>query len=83
MAEQELNAADVGASFQQVDRKGMPQGMGRDGFGNLRDPAGLLALLLNRADGDVLAREVAWEEPLLGPLDSPPTTQDIQELRRE
>jgi hypothetical protein len=57
--------------------------MGRDGFGNLRDPAGLLALLLNRADGDVLAREVAWEEPLLGPLDSPPTTQDIQELRRE
>ena len=53
MAEQELNAADVGASFQQVDRKGMPQGMGRDGFGNLRDPAGLLALLLNRADGDV------------------------------
>src|SRR2546429_7852318 len=45
--------------------------------------AGLLARLLNRANCDVLAWKIAWEEPLLGSLDSPPATQDIQELRRE
>ena len=78
MTEQELNAADVGASFQQVDRKGMTQRMGRDRFGNFRDPAGLLALLLNRANCDVLAWKIAWEEPIFRFLHSPPGTQDLK-----
>ena len=81
MAEQELNGADVGASFQQVDRKGVTQRMGRDRFGNFADTVGLLALALNRAFCDVLARKIAWEEPVLGSLDSPPVTQDLQQLR--
>jgi hypothetical protein len=59
MAEQELNGADVGALFQQVNREGMSQRMWRDGFRNLANMVGYLALALNRASRDVPAREVA------------------------
>src|SRR5712664_654766 len=83
MAEQELNGADVGALFQQVNREGMTQRMWGDGFRNLTNMVGYLALALNRASCDVPAREVTWKEPVLGLLDSPPGTQDLQELRRE
>jgi hypothetical protein len=66
-----------------MDGKCVPQRMGRDGFRNLRNPLSYSALALNRRSGDVLAREVAWEEPVFRLLHSPPGTQNLQELRRE
>ena len=83
MAEQELDLANVGARFKQVACKSMTHGMRRDRFRNFGKAAGFSAHLRNRGRGYVLVRGATWKEPLLGPLDSPPTTQDIQELRRE
>ena len=80
MPEQELNLADVGTLFEQVTGEGVAQRMGRDGFRNLRNQTGLLALQLNRQLTDVLARKLAWEEPVFRLLHSPPGTQDLQEL---
>ena len=77
MTEQQLNRTNVDALLQQVNGKSVTQRMGRDGFRNLANPVDLLALQPDRASGDVLAREVAWEEPLSGPLYSPPGTQDL------
>ena len=34
MAKQELNAAQIGAGLEQVDREGVPERMGRDRFGD-------------------------------------------------
>ena len=77
MTEQELNAADVGALFQQVSRKGVTKRMRRDRFRDFANTVGLLALILNRVSGDVAAWQVAWKEPVLGPLHLPPVTQDL------
>src|SRR5260370_34487648 len=54
-----------------------------DRFRNLANTVDLLALTLNCAFRDVLARHVAWKEPVLWLLHSPPSTQDLQEFRRE
>ena len=78
MTEQQLNGTNVGALFQQVDSKCVSKRMRRDGFRDLANTVGLLTLLLNRRSCDVLAREVSWEEPVLGFFDSPPSTQDLQ-----
>ena len=59
MAEQQLNAPNVGALFQQVDSKCVSKRMGSNGFPNLTNLVGLLALTVNRASCDVLAREVS------------------------
>jgi hypothetical protein len=77
MPEQQLNGANISALFQQVNGKSVSKRMRRDGFRNFANPVGLLALLLNRGSCDVLAREVSWEEPVLGLFDSPPSTQDF------
>lgn len=81
MAEQQLNLTNVGALFEQVHGKSVPKRMRRDRFRDLANTVGLLALLLNRRSCDVLAREVSWEEPVLGLFDSPPGTQNLQEFR--
>src|SRR5215469_8382877 len=78
MTEQQLNGTNIGALFQQVNGKSMSKRMRRDRFRDLATPVGLLALTVNRASCDVLAREVSWEEPVLGLFDSPPSTQDLQ-----
>src|SRR5215469_1200983 len=83
MAEQQLDGTNVGALFQEVDGKSVSKRMRRDRFRDLANTVGLLALLLNRKSCDVPAREVSWEEPVLGLFDSPPGTQDLQEFRRE
>ena len=77
MAEQELNLADVGTLFQQVDGKSVSQRMWRDRFPNLANPLGLPTLPPNRFRGDVAAGQVAGKEPVLGLLHSPPGTQDL------
>ena len=83
MTEQQLNGTNIGALFQQVNRKSVSKRMRRDGFRNLANTVGLLALTLDCKSCDVLAREVSWEEPVLGLFDSPPGTQNLQEFRRE
>src|SRR6516162_10076254 len=66
MAEQQLDGTNVGALFQEVDGKSVSKRMRRDRFRDLANTVGLLALLLNRKSCDVPAREVSWEEPVLG-----------------
>src|SRR6516164_9212473 len=78
MTEQQLNGTNVSALFQQMDGKSVPKRMRCDRFRNLANTVGLLALTVNRASCDVLAREVSWEKPVLGLFDSPPSTQDLQ-----
>ena len=78
MTEQQLNGTNIGALFQQVNRKSVSKRMRRDGFRNLANTVGLLALTLDCKSCDVLAREISWEEPVLGLFDSPPSTQDLQ-----
>src|SRR5215831_13033028 len=78
MTEQQLNDADVDALFQQVNGKSVSKRMRRDRFRDLANTVGLLALTVNRASCDVLARKVSWEKPVLGLCDSPPSTQDLQ-----
>ncbi len=56
MAEQELNRANVGAVFQQVNGERMSKQMWRDGFPNLRIMVGLPAFLFNCMVTDVSAR---------------------------
>ena len=53
MAEQELNGADVGALFEEVNGECVPQRMGRDGFGNLASGVGFLTCLAQPPPGDV------------------------------
>ena len=48
MAEQELNGADVGAGFQQMDREGVSHRMGRNGFGDAATSLRLLARQFHR-----------------------------------
>jgi hypothetical protein len=55
MPEQELNLADVGALFKQVDGKRVAHGMGRDGFWNSGNQTSLPALGRNCVLTDVLA----------------------------
>ena len=43
MAEQQLDGADIGAGFQQMDREGVPHGMRRDRLADAGELAGLLA----------------------------------------
>ena len=78
MTEQQLNGANISALFQQVNGKSVSKRMRRDRFRDLATPVGLLALTVNRASCDVLARKVSWEKPVLGLCDSPPSTQDLQ-----
>ena len=66
MAEQELDSTDVGALLEKVNGKCVPQGMRRDGFGNLASGVGFLAFLLNCAPGDVPVWDIAGEKPVLG-----------------
>ena len=77
MTEQQLNGANISALFQQVNGKSVSKRMRRDRFRDLANTVGLLALTVNRASCDVLAREVSWEKPVLGLFDSPPSTQNL------
>ena len=61
MTEQELDRADIGPVFQQMNCECMPQGMRRDRFGNTAAPVRLLARLLDGILSDVLAGNGAWK----------------------
>src|SRR6266436_3163235 len=59
--------------------EGVPHGMRGDRFGNFANTVGFLALVLNRAPADVLARRIAGKKPVLRPFHSPPLSQDLQQ----
>src|SRR6266576_4089820 len=83
MAEQQLNGTNIGALFQQVNRKSVSKRMGCDRFRNLANTVGLLALILNRVSCDVPTWQVAWKKPVLWFLHSPPGSQDLEQFSRE
>jgi hypothetical protein len=54
--------------------------MRSDRFGNPANSMRLLARVLHRRPGNVVADSIAREEPLLGLVDWPPAAQDLQQL---
>jgi hypothetical protein len=83
MSEQQLDGAYISAGFQQVDGKGMTQGVGRDRFADGGLFADLSAHHLNGAGRDRLSGQIAGEQPMLGPCFTPVGSEDVQELGRE
>ena len=82
MTEQELDGADVSSVFKQMNSECVPQGMGRDRFGDTAAAVGPLARMLDGVFGDVIAGNGAWKQPMRGLFDSPPAAQDIQQFWR-
>ena len=72
MTEQELDDADVGSIFEQMNSEGVSQGMGRDRFGNAGPSVRFLALALNGSSGDGMVRTIAGKEPMRRPVQLPP-----------
>jgi hypothetical protein len=74
VAQQQLNGADIGSGFEQVNSEGVPQTVRRSHLGNGTTTASFLTGLLYGICADVLARDVARKEPLFGFFHSPPVT---------
>src|SRR6516162_6856729 len=83
MAQQQLDRANVGARFQQMNCKCMPKRMRCDWFGNPANSMRLLARVPHRLPSDVTLDSIAREEPLLGLVHWPPATQDLEQLWRK
>ena len=83
MAEQELNRPQVGARLEEMDRKGMPERMGRNRLDEARAAGGEVAGTPDRVPRDRLLRGLAGKEPVPRPVDLPPGAQDLEQLRRE
>src|SRR6202022_1862696 len=82
MAKEQLNSAQIGARFEEVNREGMAQRMRADGFGDAATTVRLSAGMLNGVRGDRSA-EIPGEEPLLRPRNPPIVTQRVEQFRRE
>jgi len=82
MPEQELNRAEVGARVQEMDRTRMPERMRCDPRGQPCPPTRLVAGLLDRASADRGVRPCPREQPVRGPVHSPPRAQHLQQRRR-
>jgi hypothetical protein len=83
MAEQQLDGAQIGAGFQQMDGKGMAQGVRRDGPADAAFAPCRSAGDLDGAWCDRLAGKVAGKPPLLRPGGAPVVSQDVQQPGRE
>src|SRR5207249_12052360 len=59
VSKQELNPANIGSVFQQVDGESVTHGMGRDGFGNAGKRVRLLTCNLDGMFGDGIAGAAA------------------------
>ena len=81
MAEQKLDNTDVGALLEKVNGKCV-RGMRHNRFWNLASSVSL-ALMLHCVTGDVLAWQIAGEEPVLGSFEAPPVTKSGEQLGRE
>ena len=82
MAEEQLNGAQVGARFEEVNREGMAQRMRADRFGDAAATARRSAGMLDGVRGDRSA-EIPGEEPLLWPHNPPIVTQRVEQFGRE
>ena len=83
VTEQQLNGAQIGTGFEQMDGKGVAQRMRCDGLGESGESMGLLTCVLDRLSRDRVVGLTAREQPLLRVHSFPVATQDIQQLRRE
>ena len=83
MAEQQLDGAQIGAGFQQVNGEGVAQGVRRDRPGDARPLARLAAGGLHGEPRNRLAGPVAREQPGLRMRLFPVVPQDVQQPRRE
>jgi hypothetical protein len=82
MAKEQLDGAQVGAGFEQVNREGVAQRMRADGFGDASTQARRSAGMLDGVRGDRLA-EIPREEPLFRPHNPPVVTQRVEQFGRE
>jgi len=83
MPEQQLDGAQVSAGFEQMDGKGMAQGVRRDRLADPGPVARMSADILHGSRRDRLSRPVAREQPVLGPCFAPVGPEDVQEPGRE
>ena len=78
MAEQQLNRADVGAGFQEVDGKRVAKRMRRDGFGNADSGDGPADRPVPRQSlADRLPGTIAGKQPVRRPAHAPPRRASI------
>ena len=69
MAEQQLNGPDIGARFQQMNRKSVSKQVRSNWLADTGEPAGnLLAGQFHRRCADGAVGEVAWERASAGSL---------------
>ena len=83
MAKQQLDGAQIGAGLEQMDGKGVAQGVRRDRLGDVGlEPHGS-AGVLHGGGGDRLTGQIAGEQPLLRPNGAVVVSEDVQQLGRE
>ena len=80
MPQEQLNRPHVGSALEQMDGKGMAHGVRRYGFGYAGSLMRFPARQLDSISGDVVVRDIAWEEPRLGLFETPPVPEDFQQL---
>ena len=77
MTEQQLDGTYIRAALEQVNGKGVTQGMRSNRLGNTATETSVPASPLDYVGADVLARLIAGEEPGLWSFHTPPLAQDI------
>ena len=79
MSEQQLDGADVGAGFQEVDGKGVAERVGRNRLGDAAAPMDPPAGAVDGMDGDRVARARPRKEPVRRVVHPPPVAQHRQQ----
>ena len=83
MSKQQLDRAKVRSGFEQMNGKGVAQGMGGDRLDDSGSPPRRLAGALNGESRDRPARDVARKEATLRTLGAPISSQEVQQPGRE
>jgi len=71
VAEQQLNGADICAGFEEMNRKSVPESMGRDRLAVARKLASFLTGKFNGASVNRRAGNIALEQPIFRPCNLP------------
>ena len=82
MTEQQLNAAQIGASVEQMGGERVAQHVRAEGLPDTQLLAQLLADDTNRVRLERFPRPFPLKKPVLGLAPAPLHTQDLQQLRR-
>ena len=83
MAEQQLDGAQIGAGFEQVNGKGMAEQVRRDRLVDVGLPSRLSAGGVDRQRRNRLSGQVAGEQPLFGAGGAPVAAQQVEQHGRE